>query len=248
MKVEILVTTTYKYQRLFYAALRQQAAPIIDIARNQGPDEALMQIPLFVSDEPLLAVFRRLIFDVGMKSSARSRTELLRRTRKADEADGWVSYFNEFIGPQMLGRKLDRIKNMTTTTQKLLNDYLSDAMGKGLSVPNIAKELQSAFSVASKSRAIMIAQTEIISASNEAAYLGAESAGIAYKKFWSTSGLTGVRESHMHAEEWSYNQDGIDPHEAFDMGDGTHMMYPGDEAGGAANIINCRCSLITLPV
>jgi uncharacterized protein with gpF-like domain len=173
---------------------------------------------------------------------------LLRRTRKADEADGWVSYFNEFIGPQLLGRKLDRIKGMTATTQRLLNDYLTEAMGKGLSVPNIAKELQSAFNVASRSRAITIARTEVISASNEAAYLGAESAGIAYKKFWSTSGLPGVRESHMHAEEWSYAQDGIDPHEAFDMGDGTHMMYPGDEAGGVENIVNCRCSLITLPV
>jgi hypothetical protein len=97
-------------------------------------------------------------------------------------------------------------------------------------------------------RARMIAQTEVISASNTAAYEGAESAGIEYKKFWSNSGLDSVRESHIFAQEWSYGQDGINPHDKFDMGNGNFMAHPGDPDGPPEEVINCRCTLIIEPV
>lgn len=91
-------------------------------------------------------------------------------------------------------------------------------------------------------RAKAIAQTEVISASNQASEYAARSTGYNYRKFWSTSGLPGIRASHIFAEQ--HHENGIGMDESFDMGDGTFMLYPGDPAGTPENVINCRCTVI----
>lgn len=94
------------------------------------------------------------------------------------------------------------------------------------------------------SRAKAIAQTEIITASNRASYIAAEKTGLTFKKYWSTSGLQNIRETHLFAESTG----AIGMNDRFDMGDGTTMLHPGDPAGGAANVINCRCTVIHIPI
>jgi hypothetical protein len=97
------------------------------------------------------------------------------------------------------------------------------------------------------SRARAIAQTEIITASNKASYEAAVKTGLNFKKYWSTSGLPKIRETHLYAESFSVERGGIRMDERFEMGDGTTMLHPGDPAGGAGNVINCRCTLIQIP-
>jgi hypothetical protein len=57
-------------------------------------------------------------------------------------------------------------------------------------------------------------------------------------KTWLTSGDTEVRDSHISAG-MKYAE-GIPLEQPFEVG-GELLMYPGDPAGSAANIINCRC-------
>lgn len=225
-----------QYRKLYARALSLQIAPVLRVARDQGAAVALGQIDILIQSDPLTEVYRRMLRDVGAAESYRYRQMLLRRK---EVEPGWVDYFERFIMPAMLDRATIRIKRITENTSQILRSTIQSGINEGWGIDKIARELRDMVST----RARTIAQTEVISASNSAAYAGAESAGIAYKKFWSTSGLPGIRASHIQAEADSYAVDGIDPHAKFSNG----LMHPGDPAGPAEETVNCRCTLIVIP-
>jgi hypothetical protein len=81
-----------------------------------------------------------------------------------------------------------------------------------------------------------IARTEVIGASNKGSFDAAERTGLVKTKEWATSGLPGIRQSHLDYEalgememDYEYN---------------TGLMYPGDPNGDPEEIINCRCTHI----
>ena len=80
----------------------------------------------------------------------------------------------------------------------------------------------------------------MISASNQASEFAADSTGYDYLKFWSTSGLPNIRETHLEAEKYSDDKGGLKPDETFPNG----LLYPGDPNGAAEEVINCRCTLM----
>jgi hypothetical protein len=52
------------------------------------------------------------------------------------------------------------------------------------------------------------------------------------------------RDAHRQAHI-DYTEKGVGLEEPFIVS-GEALMYPGDEAGSAGNIINCRCSVVAL--
>ena len=226
-----------KYRKLYARALSLQIAPVLRVARDQGAAAAMGQIDLLVHADPLANTYRQMLRDVGAAESYRYRNMLLRRK---EVEPGWLDYFDQFIMPVMWERTAKKVTRITSNTREILRGTIQNGINEGWGIDKIARELRDMVST----RARTIAQTEVISASNQAAYAGAESAGIRYKKFWSTSGLQGIRPSHIQAEADSYAMDGIDPHAKFSNG----LMHPGDPEGPADEVVNCRCSLIVIPV
>lgn len=151
----------------------------------------------------------------------------------------------------------EKITTITHTSVERIKDVirgvLDEADTNGWGIPettsNIFKTVGSNLRSNGYARARSIAQTELISASNQAAAYAAEKIssdyGLKYKNFWSTSGLERTRESHLFAERYSDDKDGLDPDEQFPMGDGSYLRFPGDPDGEAQHTINCRCSLLT---
>ena len=129
-----------------------------------------------------------------------------------------------------------------------MRQSIQTGITEGLGIDKIAKLVRSEMATATASRARTIAQTEVNTAANTAAMEGAACSGIEFRKFWSNSGLDGIRESHIFAQQWSYEQGGIDQSEYFDMGNGNLMLHPGDPEGPSEEVINCRCTLIVEPV
>lgn len=226
-----------KYRKLYARALSLQIAPVLRVARDQGAAAAMGQIDLLVHADPLANTYRQMLRDVGAAESYRYRNMLLRRK---EVEPGWLDYFDQFIMPVMWERTAKKVTRITSNTREILRGTIQNGINEGWGIDKIARELRDMVST----RARTIAQTEVISASNQAAYAGAESAGIRYKKFWSTSGLQNIRASHIQAEADSYAVDGIDPHARFSNG----LMHPGDPEGPADEVVNCRCSLIVIPV
>ena len=64
----------------------------------------------------------------------------------------------------------------------------------------------------------------------------------AYQKEWIASFDDRTRSSHSEAGA----SDPVDYNQPFMVG-GSFMMYPGDPAGPAAEVVNCRCSVAPFP-
>lgn len=172
--------------------------------------------------------------------------------KQSAEDEFFINDYEKFLTDFVAARAGEKIAIITETTKKRLLKEVRDALkvgvDDGLGIDEIQKLIlknaRKSLGVNAKARSRAIAQTEIISGSNQAALYAADSTGLAYKKLWSTSGLPNIRDSHIFVEQWSIEQGGINPRERFDLGDGTFMLAPGDAAGGAANVINCRCALL----
>lgn len=136
-----------------------------------------------------------------------------------------------------------RIQNVTETTKKEVRKLLSQYSQEEVRTRKVAARLMKDFSgKLSSARARLIARTETTYVANEAAKQSAEETGLDLVKGWIATLDNRTRDAHraMHGK------DPIDAHEKFIVG-GVAMDKPGDPAGGAANVCNCRCIVYYLP-
>ena len=126
------------------------------------------------------------------------------------------------------------VKGINETTKKGLQSTISEGIQDGDSIPEIRKRVQAVFDTASKSRANTIARTETHGSVSNGTFQTYSSAGLEKKEWLATSdGRT--RESHSHI-----NRQIVDIKSKFSNG----LMFPGDSSGSAAEVINCRCTLL----
>lgn len=100
----------------------------------------------------------------------------------------------------------------------------------------IKKNVESSGGLMSMGRARTIARTEVISASNIASFEAMRGENQKVEKRWITGGAN-IRDSHINAE-----QEGWIPMDEKFLS--TNMMHPGDPDGEAAEVINCKCTLV----
>lgn len=142
----------------------------------------------------------------------------------------------------------ERIKTITNTTKSRINTVIQDVMTEaelsGYGIDKIRQSLTDAIGASIRgnvrARAKAIAQTEMISASNQASTFAADSTGLEYRKYWSTSHLQGIRPTHIMAEQDSIQRGGLRKDELFANG----LRFPGDPAGSADEVVNCRCTVL----
>ena len=225
-------------------AIKALKAQVPDVRSLESVDNQIDMI----STEPVAKFFKHYYGIVGKAIGV----EYFKLLQKADN-DLLENIFLQEMEYYAMEEAGANIVAITETSKRLFRDAtkkaLLDANEFGLGVEKtkdlVLKYLQDAIKPA---RARAIAQTELIRSSNVASVKAAEKTGLAFKKYWSTSGLADVRDSHQYAEAWSLQRGGIGMNERFDMGDGTYMLHPGDPAGGAANVINCHCTILMEPV
>jgi hypothetical protein len=129
-------------------------------------------------------------------------------------------------------------QQVNQTTEKAVREFLVKGYEEGRHFTEIAQEIKDlpAFSI---NRAITVARTEILGATNHVDFYYNVNTGIYYAKKWRTSLDESVRKTHQLAEGQV-----VLINEAFNVG-GFQLMYPGDTEHGAPaeEIINCRCGL-----
>jgi SPP1 gp7 family putative phage head morphogenesis protein len=126
------------------------------------------------------------------------------------------------------------------TTVQRAQAIVARGIEQGLSQTDISKQLVQQVNI-SRSRAVMIARTEVHSASNAVTYSRAERAATELDETvmleWISTNDGRVRPDHKRADGQK-----VKLGEPFNVG-GAKMRRPSDPAGGAANVINCRCVL-----
>ena len=136
----------------------------------------------------------------------------------------------------VIGNFQNRIKRINTTTWEQLRKTIQDSVDNGDSIATLADKITEKydFILANNGRARTIARTEAQGISNASSMEGYRQADVE-KKEWLSVQDGNVRDGHVSADGQIVN---LNQHF---LVDGELLMFPGDPAGSAANVINCRC-------
>lgn len=142
----------------------------------------------------------------------------------------------------------NRMANTPDEVYAQINVIIHRGIDEGQSIPDIADDVSAVLTANQtdqwRNRAVTVARTETIAATNAGAFYGAadlarERQDPNPEKVWlSTVGDDRTRETHQEAD----NQR-IPLFQPFIVG-GFPLMFPGDPSGPAHEVINCRCSML----
>jgi uncharacterized protein with gpF-like domain len=139
-----------------------------------------------------------------------------------------------YIASEMIRR---RITSVADTTRQQIVNAVDRGYQEELGQFGVAKLVREAVPSMSTFRAALIARTETHGAANYGAFAAADETGLLLDKEWISADDERTREDHALANGQIVAKD-----VPFDVG-GEAMMYPGDPAGSAAQVINCRCAM-----
>lgn len=128
------------------------------------------------------------------------------------------------------------IKEINETTLKALRETLIEGVEAGESIPKLAKRISVVFDDAKGRRAVTIARTEVVRASNFGGWEGMRQGG-AEEKEWLATRDSRVRDAHLAMDGQIKPVD-----QPFVAPGGQTAMYPGN-FGVASLDINCRCTV-----
>lgn len=133
-----------------------------------------------------------------------------------------------------------RISEVTRTTTDLIKTTIRSVFKKNPTATT--QDIRNSILNMNSDRAKVIANTEVLTATNFGANTAFELLGGGLTKAWLTSRDVKVRDAHRVADDQRMNENG-----KFFVG-GQELAYPGDPAGSAANIINCRCTIYLVQI
>ena len=132
----------------------------------------------------------------------------------------------------------NRLRGTVETTWNKVQEAIIDGEAAGESIDGIAKRIGRVFDQAKGYRSRVIARTETIGAANAGALAGARQSGVVEKKVWLAALDHRTRSTHVTADGQKVDVDGT-----FLVG-AHRMAHPGDPAGGASEVVNCRCTML----
>jgi len=232
-----------KYMASFQRSLKIQIAPIIKLLEMYKPSE----IEVRLDPEPIKQVFKRLYTETGKDFARVTHSEITGKARKDLLTSVWEQEMLSFI-TQYGG---ERITSITGSSRDIAIRILRElaetrVIPEGLSIEETSRlfqrEFKSAYVKTTLARARVIAQTEVLTASNKGSHVGALEAG-ASVKIWQTSGITspGGHDRHVAYPGLHDQQRAIG--EKYDVG-GYPADYPGDPSLPAGEVVNCKCAEI----
>jgi len=160
---------------------------------------------------------------------------------KEDDAmkDEWSRQMERYLDVYGAVRIAKVAETTEASTRKIINNQVKIGMVNGDGIDVIKRSIMKAVDGISASRARMIARTEVVGASNQGSLIGAQASGVALKKRWLTAhNKIPPRPSHKAADGQT-----VGMFDMFKVGE-DELNAPGDPQGTAAEVINCRCTVI----
>ena len=229
-----------KAQRIVYTHLSNIFKTVKTSATQRSIAQALFEVELIrVSDFKL--IYQEIYQEVGfaMYQLEASRLEKYKKSSP-------VSFFSE-IWRQYVLRALntqeitERITRVTQTTKDLVRSLLIQAQTNRLAPREIARLFQQNELNFSNIRALRIARTETTYAAALGTEFAAQNSQLTLYKIWNHYKHGNYRDSHA-----AINKQYVPISGKFTLPDGIKMRIPGDPAGGAKEVINCRCNYTNL--
>ncbi len=158
------------------------------------------------------------------------------------EEDTWYNYMRHYV-KNRLWKRIEAVNQTSINTAgRIINGVLEQSVTEGLGAYETATRIKKGLIEEgikyNQWRALRIARTEIMTASNAGSFEGAKATGEALQKYWIPTYDSRSRDTHMAVEAQNPKM----MNETFQVG-AYQMQHPGDPAGGAEEVINCRCSI-----
>lgn len=222
--------------------------PAIDIVKSAtSTDEMLARIETVnLNQKAAREGIENIYVKVGSDFAEWTVDNLKGEKKKSDD------YYDDFMRRYVETFAGEKVVSITETTRKraisIVKKTVDEGIAAGLSIDNIAKNISSKIGNDIGYRAIRIARTETISASNAGSLQGAQSSGLALKKVWFATKSGNTRQSHKEMDGKSVDmQDTFNVPRYNSKGEflGVEKMkHPGDPNGSPENVINCRCTVV----
>lgn len=221
-------------------ALKEQYSEFIQSYKaNLNVHNALMAI----SSQPIHAVLKRLYIDAGVNYGSLVYSQLPKAPKKIKRRSpmGFNEEMIALINSYFEGEILNFSEGITDTTRDLIRVIMQISVEEGRDYDWIVEQLTTASEDIQASRARLIARTETVTASNQAAYFAAAKTGLLMKKEWLSAGDNRVRPDHQLV-----NGSKVAMEDYFTVGT-SKMLIPGarvQENGlqtPANEVCNCRC-------
>lgn len=218
---------------------RELKAAMLDMA---GHFRLTGEVPLPATLRPRIEALYRSIAETSIPAFAR-------RIEGQGKAAGLIVERKE-IGREDFARRMarlaqqyidsevirQRITSVTETTRAQIIAAVSRGYAEGLGQDGVADYIESVVAEISRYRAEVIARTETHGAANFGAMGAAEATGLPLLKEWVAAADERTRETHREADGQT-----VPMEQAFEVG-ADFLMFPGDPAGSAEEVINCRCA------
>ena len=230
-----------------FNAIKKQYKKVFDLVGVLSPKSLLNNVNQLVKEKPIwdfILDYYPMFAELGVMYRNEAKMN-------KQEDEFFENKFMDKLREFALLETGSKVTGITQTTERYIREAVENAIQQGveegLGVDKISRlirgNLQDSLGDIGRSRAKTIAQTEMTVGSNQASQYGVDSTGLDYRKFWSNSGLPNIRDSHIFAQDNYPN--GIAKDEKFYMGYGdVYMDRVGDPAGGAQEVINCRCTTL----
>lgn len=233
----------YAYWQIKKAFEAQSDEVVKAVASSSHINDISRGVLESIKSEPIREAYYNIYKTVGV-SFAKNQFRSIKKHFLAIEVKdflnekNWEDALINYVNAQM-GKKITGIDE---ETRRYINIRLSEAHQDGLSVPDAAKKIQAEFEYMSRYRAIRIARTELIGASNKGSILGVDSAGVPMLKEWISTRDSRTRDDHSFLDGDREEMNG-----KFNVG-GYLMDHPGDSNAPAEQIVNCRCTVGFVPI
>ena len=222
---------TKTYWRKARKALAQTTAGIIEMSREMQPEALRMMVNGTKSNEYIRTYIIELWGNVGNQFAKDIQDRIFNRK---DEIL-WEEMFRNYMFERSLLKANSILNTQQMEINRIIDIVLNEGERLGWGIEQISEEvtrqLKRDFTVIQNYHAERIARTEVIGASNRGSYESALFSGVNMRKAWLTSGLKGIRDSHLYYESLGYMP--------MDYSYNTGLKFPGDPTGAPEEIINC---------
>lgn len=183
------------------------------------------------------------VYAMTIPTFAQLELDRLKRLKRAPSDEIWGTFVLQYLR-QESGTLIRRI---TAGMLALVREVLTQGVAEGLGIEKMARRMRLVVTEFNRKRAIRIARTEVISASNAGTDYGAGQSGLDLLKTWlATTTDARTRETHLEAHE-VYHKAPIPYADLFYVG-GYACPYPASSDLPAHERINCRCTHYHTPV
>lgn len=237
----------YNAVELLRMRMRPRVASIVRFALNAQLEKVITAVEngmpnpdFFIKESDIREAFNQVYPMVGNYFAKRTYRKLAKIARK-DRANDLTRVFTQLMQDFVSRRLGERITRITATTKSIVKRVVAMGDREGWGSQKIANILRKNWTKLSKSRSIVIARTEIMSASNYGSQIGAlqvaKDLDVEIQKEWIARIDSRTRDPHKTANGQTRAID-----KSFSVG-GEQLEYPGDPKGSAANTIQCRCTV-----